>query len=201
MSDLLPCPFCGTSAQMSENYSPPFVFCPDCGTRKTGLTESIASANWNTRTQQGKAVGHIRGYQKDSTIANVYVDSCIDLPPVGTELFLHPPADNECRTAIDNACIVGPQTTIDSYASPKEALDAVIDWNVDVALDPRVSQRATELADSSTVRVPVELPSKVEALCPAVENDDELPPIKYALRCGRLINEVRTMLKTAQERG
>lgn len=43
--------------------------------------------------QQGEAVGHIRGYQKDSTVANVYIDSCIDLPPVGTELYLHPPAD------------------------------------------------------------------------------------------------------------
>lgn len=45
------------------------------------------------RTQQGEAVGHIRGYQPDSTVANVYIDSCIDLPPVGTELYLHPPAD------------------------------------------------------------------------------------------------------------
>ena len=27
----------------------------------------------------------------------------------------------------------------------------------------------------------------------AVENNDDLPPIKYALKCGRLVNEVRAL--------
>lgn len=33
-------------------------------------------------------------------------------------------------------------------------------------------------------------------LCDAVENNDDLPPIKYALKCGFLVNQTR---KAAQE--
>ncbi len=53
----------------------------------------------------------------------------------------------EVNTALDNALIVGPQTTLDSYSNPKEAFDALINWEVDVALDPRVSERARKLAE------------------------------------------------------
>jgi hypothetical protein len=42
--------------------------------------------------------------------------------------------------------------------------------------------------------VPQALIEKVTALCAAVENDEELPPIKYALKCSGLINEVKAIL-------
>lgn len=42
--------------------------------------------------------------------------------------------------------------------------------------------------------VPEKLKSKVLELCSVVENADELPPIKYAVRCGELINEVNNLL-------
>ena len=43
------------------------------------------------REAQGEPCGHIRGYQKDSTVALVYMDSCEPLPPVNTELYTAPP--------------------------------------------------------------------------------------------------------------
>lgn len=49
--------------------------------------------------------------------------------------------------------------------------------------------------------VPDLLRVKVEDLCKAVINDDELPPIKFALRCGRLVNEVRELLSTTPGNG
>jgi hypothetical protein len=48
-----------------------------------------------------------------------------------------------------------------------------------------------------SVAVPDGLKSKVLELCSAVENDEDLPPVKYALKCGRLINEVKDMLTAA----
>lgn len=45
--------------------------------------------------------------------------------------------------------------------------------------------------------VPEPFRELINALCDAVINDDDLPPTKYALRCGRLINEVRAMLTAA----
>ena len=48
-----------------------------------------------------------------------------------------------------------------------------------------------------SVAVPEGLKSKVMELCSAVENDEDLPPVKYALKCGRLINEVKDMLAAA----
>jgi hypothetical protein len=42
--------------------------------------------------------------------------------------------------------------------------------------------------------VPQALIEKVTALCAAVENDEELPPIKWALKCNGLINEVKALL-------
>ena len=48
-----------------------------------------------------------------------------------------------------------------------------------------------------SVAVPEGLKSKVMELCSAVENGEDLPPVKYALKCGRLINEVKDMLTAA----
>lgn len=48
-----------------------------------------------------------------------------------------------------------------------------------------------------SVAVPEGWKAKVIELCSAVENDDDLPPVKYALKCGRLINEVKDMLTAA----
>lgn len=48
-----------------------------------------------------------------------------------------------------------------------------------------------------SVVVPEGWKAKVLDLCSAVENDEDLPPVKYALKCGRLINEVKDMLTAA----
>ena len=45
--------------------------------------------------------------------------------------------------------------------------------------------------------VPDELRAKALDLCAAVENENDLPPVKYALKCGRLISELRAMLTAA----
>ena len=47
--------------------------------------------------------------------------------------------------------------------------------------------------------VPQALIEKVTALCAAVENDEELPPIKWALKCNGLINEVKALLIAGKE--
>lgn len=57
----------------------------------------------------------------------------------------------------------------------------------------------TKLYTAPPAVVPEEWKTKVLALCSAVENDDELPPLKYALKCGRLINEVKEMLTAAPQ--
>lgn len=54
-----------------------------------------------------------------------------------------------------------------------------------------------ELSHPAPVAVPEGWKGKVLELCSAVENDDDLPPVKYALKCGRLINEVKDMLTAA----
>ena len=46
-------------------------------------------------------------------------------------------------------------------------------------------------------QVPDELRAKALDLCAAVENENDLPPVKYSLKCGRLINELRAMLTAA----
>jgi hypothetical protein len=47
--------------------------------------------------------------------------------------------------------------------------------------------------------VPQALIEKVTALCAVVENDEELPPIKWALKCNGLINEVKALLIAGKE--
>lgn len=55
--------------------------------------------------------------------------------------------------------------------------------------------------DPAFVRLPIIFKEKISQLCAAVENDRELPPIKYALLCGRLINEVRAMIVDSKGEG
>ena len=51
------------------------------------------------------------------------------------------------REAIDNALICTHIGTVDSFPTADQALDALIDWHVAVALDPEVSSAAQALVD------------------------------------------------------
>jgi len=59
-------------------------------------------------------------------------------------------------------------------------------------------QLVGELYTTPQPVVPQALIEKVTALCAAVENDEELPPIKYALKCSGLINEVKAILSVCK---
>jgi hypothetical protein len=68
---------------------------------------------------------------------------------------------NPCRDAIDNALICAQIGTVDSYPTADQALEALIDWHVAVALDPEVSSDAQALVDRGAA-----------APVPAVTEDD-----------------------------
>ena len=54
---------------------------------------------------------------------------------------------NPWREAIDNALICTQIGTVDSFPTADQALEALIDWHVAVALDPEVSSDAQALVD------------------------------------------------------
>ena len=57
------------------------------------------------------------------------------------------------------------------------------------------NQRSNQSGCSSQ-SVPSGLSAKVLELCSAVENDNDLTPIEYLLKCDRLISEVRDLTAT-----
>lgn len=83
---------------------------------------------------------------------------------------------NEFARVLQEACIVGPQTTLKNYTSPREALNALIQWHVDVALDPQVSARAAALVEQVPIAPDTECPDWAkkmsnEALCECIVED------------------------------
>ena len=54
---------------------------------------------------------------------------------------------NKWREAIDNALICAQIGTVDSFPTADQALEALIDWHIAVALDPTVSASAQALVD------------------------------------------------------
>jgi len=79
-------------------------------------------------------------------------------------------------------------------AQAKEDADAKEYWGQ--ISEAKLEAISTHPAPPS-VAVPEGWKSKVLELCSAVENDEDLPPVKYALKCGRLINEVKDILTAA----
>lgn len=59
---------------------------------------------------------------------------------------------NDWKQAIDDE-LVTIESTADSYPSAKDALKALIDWHVSVALDPRVSSDAQALIDQGRTAI------------------------------------------------
>jgi len=81
----------------------------------------------------------------------VYEDgiTAFAVDPSAEPLYLHPaPAmPNPWRDAIDNELICLHLGTADSFPDAKAALNAVVNWHVETALDPRVSSYAQALID------------------------------------------------------
>ena len=57
------------------------------------------------------------------------------------------------REAIDNALICTHIGTVDSFPTADQALEALIDWHITVALDPTVSASAQALVDRGAAAV------------------------------------------------
>lgn len=64
-----------------------------------------------------------------------------------------PQSANPWRDAIDDALICTHIGTVESFPTAQEALDALIDWHVRVALDPEVSSDARALIDKGAAAV------------------------------------------------
>ena len=62
-------------------------------------------------------------------------------------------AANTWRDAINDELICTHLGTADSFPDPKDALNALIDWHVAVALDPEVSSEAQALIDRGRAAV------------------------------------------------
>ena len=56
-------------------------------------------------------------------------------------------AANPWRDAIDSGLVCAHIGTVESFPTAQAALDALIDWHVQVALDPEVSSDAQALVD------------------------------------------------------
>ena len=69
-------------------------------------------------------------------------------------------------------------------------VDCSNDWEMVTAVK-------SALQNQKTPAVPDDVRAKVLEFCSAVENADDLPLNKCALRCGRLVNEVKDMLAAA----
>jgi hypothetical protein len=61
---------------------------------------------------------------------------------------------NEAEIALDNA-LVNMDRTLDSYPTAKDALDALIAWEIQIATDPRVNG-GKKLVDAGAVVLSVE---------------------------------------------
>lgn len=53
------------------------------------------------------------------------------------------------EVAVDDRLVAAHIGTLDSFTTGREALDALINWEVMVALDPRVSKEAAELVNKA----------------------------------------------------
>ena len=73
------------------------------------------------------------------------------------------------REAIDAELICCHIGTADSFPDPKDALAALIDWHVAVALDPEVSSDAQALVDRGAAAVSAALRAVVESAAAADE--------------------------------
>lgn len=72
------------------------------------------------------------------------------------------PQVNSWKVAVDNELVtIG--STADSFPSAHEALKALLDWHVSVALDPAVSREAQALIDSGASQATATQPAQTEA--------------------------------------
>ena len=77
--------------------------------------------------------------------------------------------ENPWRDAIDAELICCHIGTADSFPDPKDALAALIDWHVAVALDPEVSSDAQALVDRGAAAFSAALRAVVESAAAADE--------------------------------
>ena len=54
MTDLKPCPFCGSKAEAKDGYPLAMVRCQECGGRLLGKTISRAVQAWNQRSDSAR---------------------------------------------------------------------------------------------------------------------------------------------------
>ncbi len=73
------------------------------------------------------------------------------VPPVDETADAAKPSRGSASEVLDTACVT---RHIDPSGTPYEALNRIIDWEVNVALDPRVSAQARTLMENGRVNVP-----------------------------------------------
>jgi len=109
------------------------------------------------------------------------------------------PAPNEWYEAVDQELIVC-ESTADSYATPREAVRALIDWHCMVQIDPAVSSAAQELIDRGRKEAAPAVAELVEALKSARELLACMPePDGYYTKVFSCMREIDAALSRYQE--
>lgn len=151
VSELMSCPFCDNAGNrdprhtfwMDEHRVVMAVCCGNCG----------AHGPW------------VRDRSEDKMMA----ESLKEWNRRATRLAA-PAAPDAWRQAIDDK-LVTLGSTASSYATPREAVAALIEWQVSVALDPRVSSAAEALiergrSESPAASAEAVAPDSAKVICP-----------------------------------
>lgn len=133
--------------------------------------------------------------------------------PIGTKLYTHPqyPAEHQSCANREKCQALANAVLNDMDCHPAFVKAMAADGGPVKEKSTRLTtaelidrakctlKESNELISASKTVVPEDFRLKALELCAAVENKDDLPAIKYGLRCGRLVNEVKAMLATQKE--
>lgn len=137
-----------------ECGSRPHSWCAACPQRSPGAATREGEPTLKTRCTCAGGAHH-------QAWCGIYHSRPLPTPPAPTTEPTAKPSD--WKQAIDDE-LVTLESTADSYPTAKDALKALIDWHVSVALDPQVSSEAQALIDKGRAPIAEEERAELERL-------------------------------------